>query len=70
MPVKDTDDFARWMLEDFHYQNETLMVAPASGFYSTKGEGKNQVRIAYVLQKKDLIKCAEILRIALKSYQN
>lgn len=70
LPVKDTDDFARWMLEDFHHQNETLMVAPASGFYSTKGEGKNQVRIAYVLQKKDLIKCAEILRIALKSYQN
>lgn len=70
LPVDDTDHFARWMLEDFHYQNETLMVAPASGFYSTKGEGKNQVRIAYVLNKQELIKCAEILKIALQSYHD
>ena len=52
-----------------HYQNETLMVAPASGFYSTEGEGKNQVRIAYVLNKQELIRCAKILRIALTTYQ-
>ena len=70
LPVDDTDHFARWMLEDFHYQNETLMVAPASGFYSTKGEGKNQVRIAYVLEKQELIKCAKILKIALKTYKD
>ena len=70
LPVEDTDHFARWMLEDFHYQNETLMVAPASGFYSTKGEGKNQVRIAYVLDKQELIKCAKILKEALKVYQD
>lgn len=69
LPVDDTDDFARWMLEEFHYQNETLMVAPASGFYSTEGEGKNQVRIAYVLNKQELIRCAKILRIALTTYQ-
>ncbi len=69
LPVDDTDNFARWMLEEFHYQNETLMVAPASGFYSTKGEGKNQVRIAYVLNKQELIRCATILRIALARYQ-
>ncbi len=70
LPVDDTDHFARWMLEEFHYQNETLMVAPASGFYSTKGEGKNQVRIAYVLEKQELIKCAKILKIALKTYKD
>lgn len=70
LPVDDTDHFARWMLENFHYQNETLMVAPASGFYSTTGEGKNQVRIAYVLEKQELIKCAKILKIALKTYKD
>ena len=67
-PVKDTDHFARWMLEEFHHNNETLMVAPASGFYSTENEGKNQVRLAYVLNKQDLIRCVEILKIALASY--
>ncbi len=68
LPVSDTDDFARWILEEFNHHNETVMVAPASGFYSTEGEGKNQVRIAYVLNKKDLIRCVEILKIALDSY--
>lgn len=70
LPVKDTDHFAQWLLEAFNYNNETVMVAPASGFYSTKGEGKNQVRIAYVLNKKDLIKSVEILAVALKQYPN
>jgi aspartate aminotransferase len=70
LPVADTDDFARWILEEFHHNNETVMVAPASGFYSTDGEGKNQVRIAYVLNKKDLIKCVEILKIALTQYNS
>lgn len=69
LPVADTDDFAQWLLEKFSYQGETVMVAPASGFYSTKGEGKNQVRIAYVLNKKDLVKSVEILREALKEYK-
>ena len=70
LPVNDTDDFAQWILEKFHHQNETVMVAPASGFYSSAGEGKNQVRIAYVLNKKDLIRCVEILKIALEQYAN
>ena len=69
LPVTDTDHFARWILEKFHHNNETVMVAPASGFYSSEGEGKNQVRIAYVLNKEDLIRCVEILKIALASYK-
>lgn len=68
LPVKDTDAFAQWLLEEFSDNQETVMVAPASGFYSTKGHGKNQVRIAYVLNKKDLIRCVEILKIALAKY--
>ncbi len=68
LPVKNTDDFAQWLLEEFNYQNETVMVAPAAGFYSTEGLGLNQVRIAYVLQKKDLIRSVEIIKEALKAY--
>jgi len=68
LPVEDTDDFAQWLLEKFSHNNETIMVAPASGFYSTPGEGKNQIRIAYVLNKTDLIRSVEILAEALKKY--
>ena len=68
LPVKDSDHFAQWLLEDFNDNNETVMVAPASGFYSTEGEGKNQVRIAYVLNKKDLIRSVDIIAKALKQY--
>ncbi len=68
LPVDDADNFAQWLLEKFNYQNETVMVAPAAGFYSTKGQGKNQVRIAYVLNNEDLIKSVEILKHALKAY--
>lgn len=70
LPVNDTDDFAQWILEKFNDNNETVMVAPASGFYSTAGEGKNQVRIAYVLNKEDLVRCVEILKKALEQYPN
>lgn len=70
LPIDDADDFAQWILESFNDQNETVMVAPASGFYSTAGLGKNQIRIAYVLNKKDLIRSVEILKIALEKYQN
>ena len=70
LPVKDSDHFAQWILEKFSNNNETVMVAPASGFYSTKGSGKNQVRIAYVLKKEDLIRSVEILKKALESYSN
>ncbi len=68
LPVTDTDAFSQWLLEEFSYNNETVMVAPASGFYSTKGEGKNQIRIAYVLNKEDLIKSVAILKEALRVY--
>jgi aspartate aminotransferase len=70
LPIKDSDHFAQWILEKFNYNNETIMVAPASGFYSTPGEGKNQIRMAYVLNKKDLIKSVEILGEALKQYNS
>lgn len=69
LPVIDTDHFARWILEEFHHNNETVMVAPASGFYSSEGEGKNQVRMAYVLNQEDLVRCVEILKFALASYK-
>ena len=68
LPVKNTDVFAQWLLEEFSDNNETIMVAPASGFYSTPYVGKNQIRLAYVLNKKDLIRCVEILKIALETY--
>ncbi|CAM1344144.1 pyridoxal phosphate-dependent aminotransferase [Tenacibaculum amylolyticum] len=69
LPIADADDFAQWILEHFQHNNQTVMVAPASGFYSTKGEGKNQVRIAYVLNKEDLKRSVEILKLALEAYQ-
>jgi aspartate aminotransferase len=68
LPVKNADDFAQWLLEDFNLNNETVMVAPAAGFYSTKGLGLNQVRIAYVLKKEDLIQSVNILKSALETY--
>jgi len=68
LPVDDADNFAQWLLEDFNLNNQTVMVAPAAGFYSTKGIGTNQVRIAYVLKKEDLIKSVEILKVALETY--
>ncbi|UNY98996.1 pyridoxal phosphate-dependent aminotransferase [Zhouia spongiae] len=68
LPVKNADDFAQWLLEKFEYNGETIMVAPAAGFYSTAEVGLNQVRIAYVLKKEELLKAAEILNNALKAY--
>jgi aspartate aminotransferase len=68
LPVDDADKFAQWLLEDFEYQNQTVMVAPASGFYSTCGSGKNEVRIAYVLKIEDLKSAMMILEEALKVY--
>jgi len=68
LPVKDSEDFCQWLLTDFRYKNETVMVAPAAGFYGTKGRGKDEVRIAYVLNINDLKKAIEILRRALVEY--
>lgn len=70
LPVKNSDDFARWLLETFDYNNETVMVAPAGGFYSTPGVGLNQIRIAYVLKEESLIKAVNILKEALKVYKD
>ena len=68
LPVKNSDAFAQWLLEDFELNNETIMVAPAAGFYSSPGVGLNQIRIAYVLKKEDLINAVEILKVALEQY--
>ncbi|NNC49800.1 MAG: pyridoxal phosphate-dependent aminotransferase [Flaviramulus sp.] len=70
LPVKNSDDFAQWLLENFEINGETIMVAPAGGFYSTPGEGLNQIRIAYVLNKESLIKAVHILKEALKVYKD
>ena len=68
LPVDNADKFAQWLLEDFDYNGATLMVAPAEGFYSTAGEGLNQVRIAYVLNKESLLNAVKCLEEALKIY--
>ena len=68
LPVNDADKFAQWLLEDFDLDGETIMVAPASGFYSTPNIGINQVRIAYVLNKESLQTSIKILEAALKVY--
>lgn len=70
LPVKNSDAFAQWLLEEFDDNGETIMVAPAAGFYSTPGVGLNQVRIAYVLNKESLIRAVEILKIALQKYKD
>ncbi len=68
LPIDDSDKFARWCLEEFQYEGATVMVAPASGFYSESGLGHNEVRIAYVLEKEELKKAIMILGEALKVY--
>ena len=68
LPVEDTEDFCRWLLTDFRLDGETVMMAPAAGFYSTPGLGKNQVRMAYVLKEEDLAKALKVLRAALEAY--
>lgn len=68
LPIDDADKFAKWLLEEFELDNETVMVAPAAGFYSTPNTGMNQVRIAYVLKKENLKKAIAILDVALKQY--
>lgn len=70
LPVVDAEDFCRWLLTDFRYKNETIMLAPAAGFYATLGLGKNEVRIAYVLNVKDLQRSIEILKRALVQYKS
>lgn len=68
LPVDDSDKFAQWLLEEFSYENQTLMVAPAAGFYATPGKGNDEVRIAYVLKIDDLKNAMKCLEVALKQY--
>lgn len=68
LPIDDSDKFAQWLLEEFQYNNETIMVAPAEGFYATPGKGRDEVRIAYVLKVEDLKSAMKCLEEALKVY--
>jgi aspartate aminotransferase len=68
LPIDDSDVFSQWLLENFEYKNQTVMLAPATGFYATPGLGKNEVRIAYVLKIDDLRNAMETLEAALKVY--
>ena len=68
LPVEDAEDFCAWCLRDFNYEGETVMMAPAAGFYTTPGLGRNEVRLAYVLKKEDLIRALFVLQKALEAY--
>ena len=68
LPVDDADRFCRWCLEEFNYEGETIFMAPASGFYTTPGMGKNEVRMAYVLKREDLARAMVVLEKALEAY--
>jgi len=69
LPIENAEHFCQWMLEEFSHNNQTIMMAPAAGFYSSKGMGMNQVRIAYVLNEKDLKSALECLRVGLSQYK-
>jgi aspartate aminotransferase len=68
LPVDDSEKFCAWCLAEFEYEGETVMMAPASGFYTTPGAGRDEVRIAYVLKKDDLVRALFVLRKALEAY--
>lgn len=68
LPIDDADKFCRWLLEDFSFENQTVMLAPATGFYATKGKGMNEVRISYVLKVEDLADSMKVLKEALAVY--
>jgi len=68
LPIDDSDNFVRWLLTEFRFNGETVMVAPGSGFYATEGRGKDEVRLAYVLKEKDLRRALELFQLALERY--
>ena len=68
LPVDDAEKFCAWCLTDFNYEGETVIMAPAAGFYTTPGAGRNQVRLAYVLKKDDLNRALVVLQKALEAY--
>jgi len=70
LPVEDAEDFVIWMLKEFSDNNETVMFAPAEGFYATEGLGKDEIRIAYILNETDLKRSMELLEMGLKEYKN
>ena len=70
LPVDDAEKFCAWCLTDFNYEGETVMMAPASGFYSTPGMGKDEVRIAYILNKDELKRALLVLEKALEAYNS
>jgi aspartate aminotransferase len=70
LPIDDAEDFAIWMLSDFAINNETVMFAPAAGFYATEGMGNDEIRLAYILKEEDLKKAMHIFMEGLKKYQN
>jgi aspartate aminotransferase len=70
LPVEDTDHFCAWLLSEFRYENATIMLAPASGFYTSPGLGKKEVRLAYVLNETDIHKAMDCLQVALQTYPN
>ena len=69
LPIENADDFCKWLLKEFDVNNTTLMMAPASGFYSTKNTGNNEVRIAYVLEKNKILQACDILNRGIKNYK-
>ena len=68
LPIDDADKFCQWLLEDFSYQGKTVMLAPATGFYGTEGLGKQEVRLAYVLNLNDINAAMDCLEKALEVY--
>jgi len=70
LPIKDSEHFAQWMLTDFQLDNQTVMVAPAQGFYATPGKGMDEVRIAYVLKEEDLTRALSVFRAGLTKYRS
>ena len=68
LPVDNADKFREWCLSEFEYEGQTIFMAPASGFYTTPGLGKNEVRLAYVLEKEELSKALIVLQKALETY--
>ena len=69
LPVEDAEDFCKWCLTDFSYDGATVMMAPGAGFYSESGAGRDEVRMAYVLNKEDLGKALVVLEKALEKYK-
>jgi aspartate aminotransferase len=69
LPVKDSDHFCQWLLEEFEHNHKTVMLAPGSGFYNTPGLGKNEARVAYVLNNQDIDEAVNCLKFALEAYK-